>query len=147
MGEQRKIPRAPAGAGKRGGAFWRAVLGRYELELGEMELLTALVQLLGRCEVLQQAIDDEGELIPGRFGTPQVHPALVEVRQSAVTISRIIGQLALPHPDGSVVPSAITARNRKGAEAQRAQRAAEAGSVSAMATNAIMARWHPNTGA
>lgn len=149
MTESPKIPRPPAGSGRRGGAFWRRVLtppDGWTLDVAETEVLTSVCVLMGRAEALTAAVQRDGDVIEGPSG-PRVHPAVVELRQCSTALGRLLAQLQLPDDDGEVMVSPLTARNRKGAAVQRAQRAEAAGSVSEMATRAIRTRWHGKAGA
>jgi hypothetical protein len=118
----------------------------WTFDIAETEVLRDVTVLMGRVESLTAAILRDGDVVDSPTGR-RVNPCVAELRQLGTAIARLLGQLELPDEDGQSMPSATTARNRRGAEAQRQQRAEAAGGVSAMASHAAWSRWHREDGA
>lgn len=96
-----KIPSPPAGARAAGKALWRSVQSEYELEEHEAALLVEAVRLVDLLADLHAAVESDGALITGPDGSPRVHPAAVEARQSRIALARIIAALRLPSGEDS----------------------------------------------
>ena len=122
----KKIPKAPAKLGARGGRYWRAVHDRYELGLDETELLVELCRTLDLCEALEIEAR-ERPMIDGRYGQSQVNPAIKELRQHRLAAGRLAAQIGLPTPEGEKVPSPATLRGRSAAQSRWAAREVERG--------------------
>lgn len=105
MSTKSKTPRAPAGLGTRGRAYWRATMGAYELTDSETELLLEVCRTLDDLARLAEAIDREGAMVKGSAGQPVVNPALTEARGQRAILHRLVAALKLPDEDGATVPS------------------------------------------
>lgn len=86
-------PKGLQGAGKR---LWRAVLGPFDLDEWEQQLLQQACRCADRCDELAAVVDREGPMIVTAKGDPAPNPALVESRMQAVTLSRLLASLRLP---------------------------------------------------
>ena len=102
----------PEGLDARGAALWGRVVGQWDLRDDERELLTEVCRIVDTVEALQGAVDADGAVLSGG----KVHPAVPELRQQRTVLGRLLGQLALPDEDGSVLASPTAARARKAAE-------------------------------
>jgi hypothetical protein len=78
--------------------LWTAVQSEFELQEHERALLVALVRQVDRLDQLEALIADAGLMVSGH-GTVKVHPAVVEARQTALTVARIAASLRLPSGD------------------------------------------------
>lgn len=92
-------PKAPAGLGARGSAFWRDITGTYDLLRHEQELLAECCRCLDQIDALQAAIAADGVTVRGSEGQPRTHPALDRINSTRALLGRLLGQLALPDED------------------------------------------------
>jgi P27 family predicted phage terminase small subunit len=117
-------PRAPAGLGTTGRAFWRHVHHEYaELEQGETALLTQACRTLDTITELERAAADDGTMITGSAGQPVLHPAITEIRLQRTAFARLLDQLGLPTEDSQAAPASPAARRaQKAAQARWARR-------------------------
>ena len=113
-----RVPRAPAGLGKRGRAFWRQVHGEYDVTEAEHQLLVEACRTLDVCEALQTVVADEGPTAEGSKGQPVVNPALRELRAQRAALGRLLAQLELEDETGRALPSPASLSARKAAEAR-----------------------------
>jgi len=97
------IPRAPKGTQQAGQALWRAVVGAYQLDEHEMSLLVQACRVADTCDRLQAVIDRDGPLVSGSGG--RIRPALVELRQQQIVLTRILVALRVPIGDQENVPA------------------------------------------
>jgi hypothetical protein len=84
----------PADLQSRGAAFWRRIVGEYELSPTEIELLTEVARSLDVVEALSQVTDLR---------------SLAEARQQRLALGRLLAQLQLPS-DELEAPTVIRAR-------------------------------------
>lgn len=108
----------PMDLDERGAAFWRSVVDVYELSEAESALLLECCRLLDETELLAAAVRAEGVTVEGSAGQPRAHPALAELRQLRIALSRLLAQLDLETEDGSSLPSLATLKARRAAEAR-----------------------------
>jgi hypothetical protein len=92
------IPRAPDGAGPAGRRLWRGVLGSFELGPHELLMLKEACRVADVCEVLAAVVASDGPMLEGTEG-PRLHPALRELRQERLTLSRMLVALRMPWGD------------------------------------------------
>lgn len=123
-----KRPKPPPGLQERGRRFWRAVVGTYELEPDEVEVLVEVCRTLDQVETLQAAVDRDGLTVRGSVGQVRIHPAVSELRSSRLALGKLLAQLELPDLDGEALSSPTQARARKAARSRwdAAARAREA---------------------
>lgn len=91
-------PEPPAGLGDRGRAYWRTVLGDFDLDSPDLAVLEQACRLLDRISALDAVVDDEGVMSRSAQG-PRVHPALVESRQARLALVKVVKSLGLPAED------------------------------------------------
>ena len=96
-------PTAPTGLGARGRAFWRSTVGAFTLERDELELLAETARTMDEIDKLAAVILRDGVTAVGSTGQPRAHPAVAEVRQHRLALSRLLAALALPAADGSTI--------------------------------------------
>lgn len=111
----------PGGLGARGQAFWDHTVGAFELDQHEQEVLTQVCRLLDVCDLLQAKVDEDGVTTTSPSGVVKTHPALVELRQSSLAVSRMLSQLEVPSEDEQGGASGVAT-----GWSQRASRAAHA---------------------
>ena len=105
------------------GVTWQqAVLTAPELRLLEQVCATA-----DAVAALEAVIAEEGQTATGSTGQTVVHPAVSECRQQRIAFGRLLGQMALPDPEGSTVRTPAQIRAQRAGQARwRAQRRQEA---------------------
>jgi hypothetical protein len=81
----------------RGEALKAAVLDVLDLDAHELALLDEAGRVADRLDALEAALARDGLLLPDR----RPHPALVEARQQAITLARLIAALRLPDDIGA----------------------------------------------
>ncbi len=96
-GKAERIPRTPKGVGPQGKRLWAEVLGEHELTQSELAILTAAC----RCITVLERIADELEgsqalTSTTSSGSVVSSPLLVEQRQQAASLTRLIASLRLP---------------------------------------------------
>lgn len=112
MADQR-VPRPPAELCKSGRELWRAVLGEYQLETHEQQLLREMCRTADWLDRLAAVVATEGVLDPD---TGKAHPAAVEARQLRIAYARLSAALRLPAgEEGDQQASARRPQRRVGA--------------------------------
>jgi len=104
-------PRAPAGLGVAGRALWRCLTGAYSFEPAELAVLGAACSQLDDIAALEQLVAEQGLTVAGSAGQTRVHPAIAEIRQGRVALTRMVGALALP--DEAERPMTATSQKAK----------------------------------
>ena len=87
---------APRGLGAEGKKLWNTVAGTYELEVDEVILLTQACRTLDTIEKLQRRLD-AADVLDDRY-SGRVHPALPELRQQRLALSRLLKALDVGDP-------------------------------------------------
>jgi hypothetical protein len=97
------LPAPPGGLSSAALALWWSILAGegadhdgYELEAHELALLREAVRAQSRCDVLDAVIAAEGPTSTGSKGQAVVHPALIEARQTQLTLARLVAALRMP---------------------------------------------------
>ena len=108
----------PSGLSARGQTFWEAVTSDYELSVSELELLVEVCRSLTQLDALAAAVEHDGIMIEGSMGQLRPHPAISQANATRGVLSRLLGQLALPDPDGESVPSPESVRARRAGTAR-----------------------------
>lgn len=88
-------PKPPTGLRRSGKALWSAVLSDYELDEHEEAILLEACRTADRLDLLESVLRAEGVMSESSQGV-RVHPALVESRQQAVTLARLLTALRIP---------------------------------------------------
>jgi hypothetical protein len=96
------------------------VIGRYEPNRAELELLSETCRLLDLCDVLRETADSP--MVDTTTG-PRVHPALVELRQVRMEARRCLAALGIPEPAEreELPPGVARLRSQKARKAARAR--------------------------
>lgn len=84
----------PDGLGPAGRHLWRAVLEDYAPTPSEVVVLIAACQAADRVAQAKAAIDAEGIVIEGRYGS-RAHPAVAIERDSRIAMLRCLRELGL----------------------------------------------------
>lgn len=93
------IPPAPRGSRTAGRKLWRSILSEYDLAQHEVEILARACRVADVCAELQAIVDRDGPMTTTRLGEDKAHPALVELRQQSITLTRLIVALRVPLGD------------------------------------------------
>lgn len=112
-----RTPTAPAGLDAAGRALWREVAGAYDLDHHEIPILVEACRLADRAAELEAAIEADGLTVTGSAGQPRLNPAVAEVRQTRVALTRCLGAIAFPGEDG-IPQKAASRHGRKAAVAR-----------------------------
>jgi phage terminase small subunit len=109
---ERRVPAAPAHLSASRKRLWKAILGDFELDVHELELLRLACEALERCEEARRAIARDGAYVQGRFG-PKAHPAISVERDARIGAARLFREIGL---DGEpqLDPLSLRARRRQG---------------------------------
>ena len=104
-----KIPKAtpvPPGLAASGRLLWKSILAEYELQEHESLLLLQACRCADSLDRLAVEASDSPVTTFNVKGDLTAHPALVESRQQAITLSRLLASLRLPSgvQDGEVRP-------------------------------------------
>jgi hypothetical protein len=89
-------PKVPSGLLVSGSKLWRAVTKDYELEVHEELLLIEACRCADRLDRLASDSRDAPLTMVNARGDALSHPSLVECRQQAVVLSRLLASLRLP---------------------------------------------------
>lgn len=93
------FPTPPEGLQGAGRRLWRAVLGPFDLDEWEQQLLQQACRCADRCDELAAVLTASGPMATNSRGEVVAHPALTESRQQSVTLSRLLASLRLPAGD------------------------------------------------
>lgn len=113
---KRRAPRVPAGLADKGAAFWRDVVGSYELRVDELVLLEHACRAIDELERLAGQITESNVLVTGSRGQVRPHPLLKEQRESRVLLARLLRQLKLPDPTVEAAPKSRSVQARAAAQ-------------------------------
>lgn len=83
-------------------AWWRHVIGEYELEQHHERILTLAAEAWDRAQEAREVIAEEGAYVDDRFGQRKTHPAVTVERDARIGFARLIRELDLdgePGPD------------------------------------------------
>ena len=108
-------PRMPAGLGAAGKSIWKRLNSELEFSAREVIVLEQACRVADTVAILEALIEREGTSSTGSRNQARLNPALSELRQSRLTLLRLLS--AIDVPDGAEVPRTAASR--------RAQRAAD----------------------
>lgn len=91
-------PSVPKGTRAAGRRLWSSVVDEFDLDEHELALLREATRLVDRLDALDAVVAEEGVIVDSVNGT-RAHPALVESRQQALVLSRVLAALRLPSGD------------------------------------------------
>ncbi len=113
---------APKGLGVKARAFWRSVVGTYDLRVDELRILEDACREIDMIERLEAAQRESPLMMPGSMGQMVASPLVQELRQHRALFKGLVAALKLPDENGE-------------------------SSVSANARAAVNARWAKHRGA
>ena len=121
----------PADLRRRGRAFWRRILARYEPRADERETLAEACRVLDRLDTLRALVAAEGLTTTTARGQKVMHPAVIEERLQRILLTRLLGTLGVDEAgqhsdtaDNDVVLSMRSIKARKAARARWGSREA-----------------------
>ncbi|WP_154794720.1 hypothetical protein [Occultella kanbiaonis] len=95
---------APRGLKKSGKALWASIVDEYDIEEHEALLLLEACRVADRLDALAVAQRGAPLTVSNARGDEVASPYLVESRQQAIVLSRLIASLRLPSGDEDVRP-------------------------------------------
>jgi hypothetical protein len=96
MRDVEEIPAAPKGSGPSGSALWESVVTDFEFDEHELLLLKESCRCADRLDRLHAEAETSGVTAVNQRGDVIAHPAMVEARQQAIVLSRLLASLRLP---------------------------------------------------
>lgn len=110
----RKQPPTPAPAGLTGSglALWSSIVTEFELGDHELAVLRDACRTVNVIDALQARVDRDGVLNESPQGL-RVHPAVVELRQQRLALTKLLAALKIPADEA--VPGAGKRYGIKGA--------------------------------
>lgn len=110
----------PAALGKAGVALWQRLTADLDFAAWEVVVLEHACRLADAAELLEDHLAANGITTKGSTGQTRLDPALAELRQTRLSVARLLGQLDIPSDPATGKPVTRSAKSR------RASRAAEA---------------------
>lgn len=100
----RSHSRQPAQAGLKasGQSFWSATVEEFELDESEVAVLREVCRTLDTIDELQRQVDRDGVLGDSPQGV-RVNPAVGELRQQRLALTKLLAALAIPTVDDDAV--------------------------------------------
>ena len=95
-----RLPPAPKGSGASGKRLWRSVIEVYDLDEHELVILRRAVRTVDLLDALDEKIEQDGLTTVNQRGDVVAAPAVIEARQQAQVLMRLVAQLRLPDDQG-----------------------------------------------
>ena len=86
---------APVGLKRRGAALWRSTTTEFDLDPHELTTLREVCRTVDAIDSLQAVVDRDGVMNESAQGA-RAHPALVELRQQRLALTKLVAALAIP---------------------------------------------------
>ncbi len=99
-----KRPQAPPHLSEPTARWWRSVVTDFTQEPSHIALLTLAAESLDRCNAARSVIDTLGPVYVDRFGAPRARPEVAIERDSRLSVTRILRELALDGQDDARPP-------------------------------------------
>jgi hypothetical protein len=96
MRDAEQIPAVPKGSGPSGSALWASVVTDYEFDEHELLLLKEACRCADRLDRLHEEAAVSGVTTTIMRGDVIASPPMVEARQQAIVLSRLLASLRLP---------------------------------------------------
>jgi P27 family predicted phage terminase small subunit len=94
---------APAHLSAASRRLWAEIVGGYDLNVDEVELLKLALTSLDVAEAARVEVARDGVVIRSRLGALVAHPAVGVADRAAMTAARLFKQIGLPAPTGSAL--------------------------------------------
>lgn len=98
-----KMP-VPAGLGVSGRRLWRSLADAFELDVHEQLLLIEACRCADRLDRLDAESAAGPVTVQNHRGDQVAHPAMVESRQQAIVLSRLLASLRMPSGEADQRP-------------------------------------------
>jgi len=92
---------APSHLSKASAAWWRSVVGTYDLEQHHERVLTLAATAYDRATEARETLAEDGTYFRDKHGAPKAHPAVSVERDARLAFARLIRELDL---DGEPLP-------------------------------------------
>lgn len=104
----------PVGLRTGGKRLWSQVVDEFALSEHELAVLLQACRVADLLDRLQGVIDSEDVVVMSPQGT-KTNPAVVEFRQQALTLAKVMAALRIPLEDEQVRPRVRVSRSRSAA--------------------------------
>ena len=95
MSDKQPVLRAPKHLRPQTKAWWRHVVGTWELEAHHLRLLTLAAESWDRCQQAREQLEADGLTISTRDGGLKRHPCCAIESESRIAFARLIRELDL----------------------------------------------------
>ena len=104
----------PAHLTRETAAWWRAVLGEYDLEAHHMRLLRLACESWDRCQQAREILDRDGLTTQTESGGLKAHPCIGIERDARLAFARLLRELDLDadQPQERARPPALRSNRR-----------------------------------
>ena len=103
-GKPKAPPRAPAHLSKRSRAFWRDIVGTFDLEAHRLELLRSCCEAIDRRDQAAELLLADGLTMTDRYGQTKPHPAASIEAQARIAVARLLRELRLDESTADARP-------------------------------------------
>jgi P27 family predicted phage terminase small subunit len=98
-------PKAPAHLSREARAFWREIVGEFELERHHRAVLQVALEAWDRMVAARRVLDENGVTYVDRFGAPRARPEVAVERDAGLRLLRAMRELDLEgEPEADVRP-------------------------------------------
>ena len=92
----RRTPSPPKGSGRSGRKLWLSIMNDLDLDTHEELLLLQAVRAVDRLDLMAAELESAPLTVTNSKGDEVAHPLLIESRQTALMLARLVASLRLP---------------------------------------------------